>query len=117
MNKNRKDKINQLQFKIYLRLLDGKFKMNLQKQNFLFKCIVFEMESRYFKGGISFQNVLDLIAYRYVDCKRFLEPDEFIEREGNLRDHSIVTEFQWHIRIMPFEREPLGSLEHLPANN
>lgn len=59
--------------------------MNLHKQNFLFKCIVFEMESRYFKGGISFQDILNLIAYRYVDCKRFLEPDEFIEREGNLR--------------------------------
>ena len=43
------------------------------------------MEKCYFKGilnGITFQDILQMISYRYVDCKRFLEPDEFVEREG-----------------------------------
>ena len=31
----------------------------------------------------TFQDILQMVSYRYVDCKRFLEPDEFVEREGS----------------------------------
>lgn len=58
------------------------------------------MEKVYFKGnGITFQDILQMISFRYVDCKRFLEPDEFIEREGNCEIIKYNCKFQFNFNL------------------
>ena len=58
IDRKRKNKINIIQLKIFLRLLKGKFKLDLLKQNFLFKCIVFEID-KFTKNAVTFQVCLN----------------------------------------------------------